>query len=266
MHSVYFNLGDWATATRLLTLTEKAIYFDLLCIYYEQERPIMQVQCKRIASAYAQDELDALNYILETFFELKDGEYRHARCDAEIASARMRSDKRKKAAEARWNKVSESAASAEDPRSDDASAMQMHSKCNANALQMQCKPKAISHKPYISPPSEESGAKKSAPAPRPKKFVPPEVGMTVTQQEFEDFLAVRKAKRAPLTPTAWARLKKEAELAGITLSEALGLCIAKGWTSIDHTWESLRQSKTLTPDEVGKLWAESAERDRGNYV
>ena len=254
MPSVYFNLGDWASATRLLTLKEKAIYFDLLCIYYEQERPIMQVQCKRIASGYAQDEVDALNYVLETFFVLEDGAYRHARCDEEIASAKERSSKRKKAAEARWSKASETSAG-------DASAMQVQSKSNADAVQVECKPKAISHKPLDTPPSGESTrARTRESAATRKQFVPEEVGLFITEQEWQDFLKLRRAKHAPLTETAWARLKREAELAGLSLSDALGMCVSKGWTSIDHNWESLKQPKKLTPEEVGRLWAEAGER------
>lgn len=134
-------------------------------------------------------------------------------------------------------------------------------KKNASSSESQANRKRIASKPITdnrnTPPSGETRARATAPR---KQFVPEEVGLSVTEQEWQDFLAVRKAKRAPLTETAWARLKREAELANITLSEALSLCVSKGWTSIDHNWESLKKAHTPTPDEIGRMWVEAAER------
>lgn len=106
MNFVQLHLGDWIAGTALLSPTERGVYMDLLVRYYKEERPIMQVECKRIARAYAPHEAEAMQYVLETFFTLEDGVYRHSRCDEEIAKAAATAEKRKKAANARWTRDS----------------------------------------------------------------------------------------------------------------------------------------------------------------
>ncbi|MBN4658832.1 hypothetical protein H4F44_23845, partial [Escherichia coli] len=43
----------------------------------------------------------------------------------------------------------------------------------------------------------------------------------VPERAAVDWLVVRKSKNAPLTPTAWEAVKREAQAAGITLAEAV---------------------------------------------
>ena len=103
MNFVPWHLGDWIASTSLLSATERGVYFDLLVRYYKEERPIMQMECKRIARAYAPEEQEAMEYVLNEFFELEDGSFRHHRCDEEIAAFRIKSEKRSSAAKARWS-------------------------------------------------------------------------------------------------------------------------------------------------------------------
>lgn len=104
MNYIQWHIGDWISDTALLTPTERGVYFDLLMRYYKEERPIMQMECTRIARAYAPDEQNAMQYVLSQFFELKGDSYVHKRCEEEIARAHANIDKRKKAADARWSK------------------------------------------------------------------------------------------------------------------------------------------------------------------
>ena len=124
MNYVQFHLGDWLSGTALLSPTERGVYMDLLVRYYKEERPILQEECKRIARAYAPAEQEAMQYVLQTFFTLDEDGYRHSRCDEEIEKARAVSDKRKRAASARWSKNCNL----------DAEAKQVHSKCIANEM------------------------------------------------------------------------------------------------------------------------------------
>ena len=104
MNYVQWHIGDWLSGTSLLSATERGVYIDLLMRYYREERPLMQSECKRIARAYDVHEQEALTYVLETFFELENGSYRHKRCEEEIASMRVKSEKRSNAAKIRWAK------------------------------------------------------------------------------------------------------------------------------------------------------------------
>lgn len=58
----------------------------------------------------------------------------------------------------------------------------------------------------------------------------------VEQQHAEDWLTVRKAKRAPLTRAAWNDLKAEAKKAGIAPAEAVRIAAASSWQGFKATW------------------------------
>lgn len=51
-----------------------------------------------------------------------------------------------------------------------------------------------------------------------------------------DFLAIRTAKRLPLTQTAVAGLKREGEKAGLNLESTVRLCCERGWASLNANW------------------------------
>lgn len=55
-----------------------------------------------------------------------------------------------------------------------------------------------------------------------------------------------KARKSPLTATAWEGLKTEAEKAGITPAEAVRICAVKGWRGFDSTW-NWRSASQGTP-------------------
>ena len=58
----------------------------------------------------------------------------------------------------------------------------------------------------------------------------------ITEQLADDFLIVRKAKRAPLTQTAMDGIIREAQKAGLTLLQAITICVERGWQSFNANW------------------------------
>ena len=58
----------------------------------------------------------------------------------------------------------------------------------------------------------------------------------VERQHAEDWLKVRTAKRAPLTPTAWDDVKAEAAKAGITPGDAVKVSATNSWQGFKATW------------------------------
>jgi DNA-binding transcriptional regulator YhcF (GntR family) len=58
----------------------------------------------------------------------------------------------------------------------------------------------------------------------------------VSDQVWDDFLAHRKAKRAPLSQTALTVIAREAEKASVTLEEALIVCLTRGWQGFNAEW------------------------------
>lgn len=74
---------------------------------------------------------------------------------------------------------------------------------------------------------------------------PPDVGL----QEWEDWLALRKAKKAPVTETVLKSARKEAEKAGITLNAFLTIWCARGSQGLEASWlrsdEKQNQTETV---------------------
>jgi hypothetical protein len=58
----------------------------------------------------------------------------------------------------------------------------------------------------------------------------------VAQQVWDDFLALRAAKRAILTTTALSGIRNEASRAGISLEDALSMCCMRGWQGFKAIW------------------------------
>ena len=58
----------------------------------------------------------------------------------------------------------------------------------------------------------------------------------VGEQVWADFVALRRAKRAPLTPTALAGIRREVDKAGWELEDALSECVARGWQGFKADW------------------------------
>ena len=58
----------------------------------------------------------------------------------------------------------------------------------------------------------------------------------VDPETWTDFLAMRKAKRAPLTKTGLSGIQREADKARMTLQDALQLCCARGWQGFKAGW------------------------------
>lgn len=59
----------------------------------------------------------------------------------------------------------------------------------------------------------------------------------VKPDHARDWLAVRKAKRLPLTSSSWERTKREAAKAGLSPAEAVQRCAEKGWAGFGADWE-----------------------------
>ena len=70
-----------------------------------------------------------------------------------------------------------------------------------------------------------------------------------------DFLQVRKAKKAPLTETAMDGIRREADKAGITLTEAITACVENSWQGFRADWYAERQTRTPMAGPLNKQQA-----------
>jgi hypothetical protein len=71
----------------------------------------------------------------------------------------------------------------------------------------------------------------------------------IDDQLVKDFLKIRKAQKAPLTQTALNGLEREASLAGMSVGDAVRVCVERNWRSFKGEW--------MTNNSTGK--------NNGNY-
>ncbi|MGY8624305.1 hypothetical protein [Chromobacterium violaceum] len=69
----------------------------------------------------------------------------------------------------------------------------------------------------------------------------------VDPQHAADFMAIRKAKRAPLTPTALAGIEREAAIAGLTLAQAIQISAERGWQGFKAEWLHRDTPQSIRP-------------------
>ena len=62
------------------------------------------------------------------------------------------------------------------------------------------------------------------------------VELGVQQQVAEDWMALRKAKKAAVTNTVIRTIASEASKAGVTVEEALTTCCLRGWQGFEARW------------------------------
>ena len=86
MHYYQHNIKTFNSATRHLTRVERALYRDLIEIYYDTERPLPSDinRLSRLVIANSNDEKEALSYVLSEFFVLSDDSYLHEYCNETI--------------------------------------------------------------------------------------------------------------------------------------------------------------------------------------
>lgn len=96
------HIGDFNSATRHLTVVERALYRELLDLYYDTERPLNADVSKVARRVLANtDELRAaLLIVLEEFFDLQEDGWHNARCDREIAAYHQKLEQQSRAGRA----------------------------------------------------------------------------------------------------------------------------------------------------------------------
>lgn len=237
---VQFHLGDWSSNTRLLSVLEKGAYIDLLSIYYASEAPLVRSKYERITARCTDEERAAYDYVLSEFFEEREDGYHNESADQAIAESRAKSERARASISARWAKKAEKKESADtnEIRSNYERTTNVLLTNNQEPITNKEKRKEI----------KENAAPSAAPRSRSKKFEPEELRTgQIDRHLFADWLAVRKAKRAPLTETAWSQVRREAGKAGISLDAALRLMVEHSWQGISADWEAVQAAAGKAP-------------------
>jgi hypothetical protein len=99
---------------------------------------------------------------------------------------------------------------------------------------------------------EEQKQKSKTKAPAAPTFDPSAelLALDVSTQTAADWLALRKTKRATVTPTALRNIAAEASKAGLSLDAALSLCCSRGWAGFEAEWVLRDQPARASPRQA----------------
>lgn len=100
-----FHIGDYLSATRHLSWEEDAAYRRLLDTYYTTEKPLpaeLRAVC-RLVLATTESQREAVQLVLDEFFELTTEGWVNSRADAEIAEMQVKQQKQRDKANKRWH-------------------------------------------------------------------------------------------------------------------------------------------------------------------
>lgn len=278
------HLGDYARDARHLTMVEHGAYTLMLDRYYTTERalPADLGELCRVVGARTREERQAVEVVLREFFVQAADGWHQKRADEELARYRDKQDKARRSAQARWGAMppqSERNANASlptppaPPPDKDADAMRTHSEGNAlqspvtsnqspdrntdpEALQPTGDKTLGAQVGTQDPPPGPAKADKADKADKVKAQAPkPD---DVSEQTWEGFLVLRRAKKAPLTPAALAQFTREAKKAGVSVEQAMLDCCARGWAGFKASWPSVAASDG--PPKAPETFYERTER------
>ena len=213
-----FNIGDYLAHTAHLSVVEDCAYRRLIDTYYLTEKalPLDVKACARLIRMREHESEVAA--VLAEFFTETPGGWTQARCDEEILRYQ---DKNSKARASAAASVKSRQANAQRTFNELSTNVDTNAELNKN-------PEPITN---TSPKGDV--ARKRAPA-RPDD---------VSESVWQDFQAVRKAKRAPLTDTALKGIRREAGKAGIPLADAIAYCVERNWVGFNAGWYADRSGK-----------------------
>ena len=207
MHYYQHHIGDFIKDTSFLTNEEVGIYLKLLWLYYDTEQPLPNTMFELSMKVNSRDQQEALSGILEMFFTLQDNEWHHTRCDKEIRHYQQQLETASKAGKA--------------------SAAKRALNNNPTGVERALNTSST----YVQPTSnQEPVTINQEPKKRATAVATPD---GVSDFVWQDWLQLRKAKKAPVTQTV---VIKEAEKAGMTLNAFLTIWCARGSQGLQAEW------------------------------
>ena len=200
MHYYQFHIGDYKSHTHHLSLMEDLAYRRLLDYYFLHEQPIKHRDIARQIGMREHEE-DVMTVLNEFFISTADG-FVSPRADKEIKQYKEFAEAGKRGAAKRWGT----------PPNGEAI-----SPPNATPIAtINQEPITNNHKPKNT------------------NTVAPPHGVTV--MVWQDWLKLRKAKKAAVTQTALDGIQREADKAGVSLQTVLETCCERGWTGFKAEW------------------------------
>ena len=227
MHYYSHHIGDFIKATARLSDSQAMAYLRILWLYYDKDG-IIEHDIEQIAFEVGSDP-KTVELIIKTYFQVEGNFIKQSRCDKEIEGYLKKSIGGKEGAKKRWDNTNNDGSPNSLPNGIP----------NAEAMPTQCDPNANQE------PITNNHIKN-------KNITPPK---GVDLNVWNDFVSHRKIKRAQISATALKGIETEAHKAGITLQEALALCVMRGWTGFKAEWVAEKPKANSAYDRKMKTLA-----------
>ena len=214
------HIGDFTRDTARLSDSQCMAYLRLIWNYYDTEKPLSG-SVEKLAFLVGSNVAD-IALILDHYFVFDGENYHHTRCDKVLTEYSEKSEKAKQSANARWK---------------NANAIRTHSERNANASKNDANQEPITKN------QEPSIKEKSANAPTAYASLLSDV----PSQIVDDWKALRKAKKAPITKTVVEGAINEAAKAGMSLTDFLAEWCSRGSQGLKAEWLVSPKSANYEP-------------------
>jgi uncharacterized protein YdaU (DUF1376 family) len=227
-------VADYLSSTTRLTTEQHGAYLLLIIDYWKSGRLPDDDSILANVTRLSMDAWAKHRGVLQGFFEVSNGEWIHSRIEKEIEkSGDLKLAQIKKSILGNYVKYGKIDQRVETDL----------------VLKEWWAIESLRHSPKDSPkappspsPTHLSKDKKNTAT---KVACPSDVG----EQVWDDWLALRKAKKAPVTETALKSARKEAEKAGISLNAFLTIWCARGSQGLEASWlksdEKQMQTETV---------------------
>lgn len=250
MHKYMHHIGDFMRDTIHLNSLEECFYRRALDFYYLNEKPLpkeTQVVFRRLR-AITQEERDAVILVLNDFFTEEEDGFHNKRCDQEIAIYQGNSERNRingsKGGRPKKNK------DLENPKKTQVVFDENPSESESKGNQQ---PTTNNQQPYIQDKPEKFVFKKAL------------IDLGADQKLVDDWLIVRKNKKAGNTETAFKTVISQVEKSKLDLDTVLKICVDNSWSGFKSSWlasvdmsEYNDKPKVVKPlseiKEVKELW------------
>lgn len=258
------HIGDYHKKAGRLTMLEHGAYTLLMDACYDRERFPTREDALDWCWARSPEEIAAVEFVLSKFFTPDEGVFKQARIQEEIEAYRAQAEKNREIAllreetrrQRRANNANDAPpyeheactkrADTQDEGSTNRAPVQHESPPNHKPLTTNQEPRTNTS----SLRSEEGESDAAAPPPPPLAQATPATETKkakvekstaakpddVTDQTWADWLALRKAKKAPPTETVLALARREAEKAKLPLEDFLQIWCARGSQGLQADW------------------------------
>ena len=226
MHYYQFNIGDYASHTSRLTLMEDLAYRRMIDLYYLNEQPLIGCVADVAREIGLSEHVNSVDYVLGKFFNKSETGFSQKRIDLEIkkykSNAKNKSKAGKASAKARQAKASREVT----PVKQTLNTEPTHEQLNINQEPITNNQEPITNK-----------VTKDIVTSVPKfDFKKELLLLGVDNQILDDWLVVRKKKRASNTKTALKLIITEITKTGLMVNDAIEYAASKSWSGFKAQW------------------------------